>query len=88
MLFSDKNLRPSLSESGAEDETMPSRPLQGTPASGRKSSPYHTIQIVHRLFDFAGVDGIAIILRNDLERFFPESKMHLEVHNFVGELGY
>ncbi|CAL1296809.1 unnamed protein product [Larinioides sclopetarius] len=30
----DKTLRPSSSESGAEDETMPSRPLQGTPNSG------------------------------------------------------
>ncbi|GBM22081.1 Lachesin [Araneus ventricosus] len=29
----DKTLRPSSSESGAEDETMPSRPLQGTPNS-------------------------------------------------------
>ncbi|CAL1296808.1 unnamed protein product [Larinioides sclopetarius] len=32
--LSDKTLRPSSSESGAEDETMPSRPLQGTPNSG------------------------------------------------------
>ncbi|KAF8793681.1 Lachesin like protein [Argiope bruennichi] len=32
--LSDKTLRPASSESGAEDETMPSRPLQGSPNSG------------------------------------------------------